>query len=169
LSVAFRCICPHRREQLFARSRCHRQRHLEEGQAHLHQLPNNPTAATAPRSFYEKLIEKAKEFGVIVVHDAAYTEIYFDEANKPLSILEIPGGKDVAIEFHSLSKTYNMTGWRIGMAVGNASLVKGLAKIKNRWIPASSRPCRRLEWWPWPKGTSSVTACAPFTKNVAMW
>lgn len=94
--------------------------------------PNNPTAATAPRSFYEKLIEKAKEFGVIVVHDAAYTEIYFDEANKPLSILEIPGGKDVAIEFHSLSKTYNMTGWRIGMAVGNASLVKGLSKIKEQ-------------------------------------
>lgn len=94
--------------------------------------PNNPTAATAPRSFYEKLIEKAKEFGVIVVHDAAYTEIYFDEANKPLSILEIPGGKDVAIEFHSLSKTYNMTGWRVGMAVGNPTLVKGLAKVKEQ-------------------------------------
>jgi LL-diaminopimelate aminotransferase len=94
--------------------------------------PNNPTAATAPRSFYEKLIEKAKEFDVIVVHDAAYTEIYFDEDNKPLSIMEIPGGKDVAIEFHSLSKTYNMTGWRIGMAVGNPSLVKGLAKVKEQ-------------------------------------
>ncbi|OIO04714.1 MAG: LL-diaminopimelate aminotransferase [Desulfovibrionaceae bacterium CG1_02_65_16] len=94
--------------------------------------PNNPTAATAPRSFYEKLIEKAKEFNVIVVHDAAYTEIYFDEGKKPLSIMEIPGGKDVAIEFHSLSKTYNMTGWRIGMAVGNASLVKGLAKVKEQ-------------------------------------
>jgi len=72
--------------------------------------PNNPTAATAPRSFYEKLIQKALEFNVIVVHDAAYTEMYFDEAKKPLSILEIPGGRDVAIEFHSLSKTYNMTG-----------------------------------------------------------
>lgn len=94
--------------------------------------PNNPTAATAPRWFYEKLIEKAKEFNVIVVHDAAYTEIYYDEANKPLSIMEIPGGKDVAIEFHSLSKTFNMTGWRIGMAVGNASLVKGLAKVKEQ-------------------------------------
>ncbi|MBI5519686.1 MAG: LL-diaminopimelate aminotransferase [Desulfovibrio sp.] len=94
--------------------------------------PNNPTAATAPRSFYEKLIEKAKEFNVIVVHDAAYTEIYYDEAKKPLSIMEIPGGKDVAIEFHSLSKTYNMTGWRIGMAVGNATLVKGLAKVKEQ-------------------------------------
>ncbi|MDO9632455.1 MAG: LL-diaminopimelate aminotransferase [Humidesulfovibrio sp.] len=92
--------------------------------------PNNPTAAMAPRSFYEKLIAKALEFEVIVVHDAAYTEMYFNEANKPLSILEIPGGRDVAIEFHSLSKTYNMTGWRIGMAVGNASLVKGLGKVK---------------------------------------
>lgn len=92
--------------------------------------PNNPTAAMAPRSFYEKLIAKALEFNVIVVHDAAYTEMYFNEANKPLSILEIPGGREVAIEFHSLSKTYNMTGWRIGMAVGNASLVKGLGKVK---------------------------------------
>ncbi len=92
--------------------------------------PNNPTAAMAPRSFYEKLIQKALEFNVIVVHDAAYTEMYFNEANKPLSILEIPGGRDVAIEFHSLSKTYNMTGWRIGMAVGNASLIKGLGKVK---------------------------------------
>jgi len=92
--------------------------------------PNNPTAAMAPRSFYEKLIQKALEFNVIVVHDAAYTEMYFNEANKPLSILEIPGGREVAIEFHSLSKTYNMTGWRIGMAVGNASLVKGLGKVK---------------------------------------
>ncbi|MBU1040656.1 MAG: LL-diaminopimelate aminotransferase [Proteobacteria bacterium] len=92
--------------------------------------PNNPTAAMAPRSFYEKLIAKALEFEVIVVHDAAYTEMYFNEDNKPLSILEIPGGRDVAIEFHSLSKTYNMTGWRIGMAVGNASLVKGLGKVK---------------------------------------
>ena len=92
--------------------------------------PNNPTAATAPDSFYEKLIAKAKEFGVIVVHDAAYTEVYFDPAERPRSIMEFPGARDVAIEFHSLSKTYNMTGWRIGMAVGNESLVKGLGKVK---------------------------------------
>lgn len=92
--------------------------------------PNNPTAATAPRSFYEKLVKKAKETNTIIVHDAAYTEIYFDPADKPMSILEVPGAKDVAIEFHSLSKTYNMTGWRIGMAVGNAALVGGLGKIK---------------------------------------
>uniref|UniRef100_I2Q118 Aminotransferase n=1 Tax=Desulfovibrio sp. U5L TaxID=596152 RepID=I2Q118_9BACT len=92
--------------------------------------PNNPTAATAPRAFYEKLIKKARESKTIVVSDAAYTEMYYDPTDKPLSIFEIEGAKDVAIEFHSLSKTYNMTGWRIGMAVGNAQLVKGLGKIK---------------------------------------
>ncbi len=92
--------------------------------------PNNPTSATAPDAFYEKLIAKAKEFNVIVAHDAAYTEVYYDPAKKPRSILEFPGAKDVAIEFHSLSKTYNMTGWRIGMAVGNPDLVSGLGKIK---------------------------------------
>ncbi|EGB13677.1 LL-diaminopimelate aminotransferase [Pseudodesulfovibrio mercurii] len=92
--------------------------------------PNNPTAATATKPFYEKLIEKAKEFNVIVVSDAAYTEIYYDPDNKPISIFECEGAKDVCIEFHSLSKTYNMTGWRIGMAVGNRSLVAGLGKIK---------------------------------------
>ncbi|AMK11794.1 LL-diaminopimelate aminotransferase [Pseudodesulfovibrio indicus] len=92
--------------------------------------PNNPTAATATKPFYEKLIEKAKEFDVIVVSDAAYTEIYYDPDNKPISIFECEGAKDVCIEFHSLSKTYNMTGWRVGMAVGNQSLIAGLGKIK---------------------------------------
>ncbi len=92
--------------------------------------PNNPTAACATRKFYDRLIEKAKEFNVIVVSDAAYTEIYYDPENKPISILECEGAKDVAIEFHSLSKTYNMTGWRIGMAVGNSNLIAGLGKIK---------------------------------------
>lgn len=93
-------------------------------------FPNNPTSAMADRAFYERLVEKAKEFNVIVVSDAAYTDVYFDPANKPLSILEIDGAKDVAIEFHSLSKPFNMTGWRIGMAVGNEELVHGLGKIK---------------------------------------
>ncbi len=93
-------------------------------------FPNNPTSACAPRSFYEKLIAKAKATNTIVVADAAYTEMYYNPADKPISVFEIPGAKDVAIEFHSLSKTYNMTGWRIGMAVGNADLVKGLGKIK---------------------------------------
>ncbi len=90
--------------------------------------PNNPTSAKASRSFYERLIEWAKKHSIIVASDLAYSEIYFGE--KPLSILEIEGAKDVAIEFHSFSKTYNMTGWRIGMAVGNKDIVAGLGKVK---------------------------------------
>jgi len=92
--------------------------------------PNNPTAGVANREFYEKLVKKCIETNTFIVHDAAYTEIYYDDAKKPMSILEIPGAKEVAIEFHSLSKTYNMTGWRVGMAVGNATLVGGLGKVK---------------------------------------
>ncbi|MBU1003101.1 MAG: LL-diaminopimelate aminotransferase [Proteobacteria bacterium] len=92
--------------------------------------PNNPTAGVANDAFFEKLIKKCIETGTIIVHDAAYTEIYFDPSNKPKSILEYAGAKDVAIEFHSLSKTYNMTGWRVGMAVGNRTLVGGLGKVK---------------------------------------
>ncbi len=93
-------------------------------------FPNNPTSACAPKSFYEKLVAKCRDTNTILVADAAYTEMYYNPANKPPSIFEIAGAKDVAIEFHSLSKTYNMTGWRIGMAVGNETLVKGLGKIK---------------------------------------
>ncbi|MFN3870116.1 MAG: LL-diaminopimelate aminotransferase [Aquificaceae bacterium] len=91
--------------------------------------PNNPTSATADESFYKELIEWAKENNIIVASDLAYSEIYFGD-KKPLSILQIEGAKDVAIEFHSLSKTYNMTGWRIGMAVGNKDLIAGLGKVK---------------------------------------
>lgn len=90
--------------------------------------PNNPTAAVADRAFYEKAIAFAHRHNVIVCHDAAYSEIYYGEP--PLSFLELEGAKDVGIEFHSLSKTYNMTGWRIGFAVGNAQVVGGLGKIK---------------------------------------
>lgn len=90
--------------------------------------PNNPTSTTAPVDFFERVIRIAREFNIIVCHDASYTEIYFDE--KPLSFMQIPGAKDVGIEFHSLSKSYNMTGWRIGFAVGNRDIVAGLGKIK---------------------------------------
>jgi LL-diaminopimelate aminotransferase len=91
--------------------------------------PNNPTATCAPRSFYEETIEVARAFDIIVCHDAAYSEIYYD-GNRPLSFLDIPGATDVGVEFHSLSKTYNMTGWRIGWAAGNAGVIAGLGKIK---------------------------------------
>ncbi|MBI5675766.1 MAG: LL-diaminopimelate aminotransferase [Nitrospirae bacterium] len=92
--------------------------------------PNNPTSACAGRSFYKDVIDFAAKHNIIVCHDAAYSEIYYD-GKKPLSFLQIPGAKDVGIEFHSLSKTYNMTGWRIGFAVGNAAAIAGLGKIKS--------------------------------------
>lgn len=92
--------------------------------------PNNPTAAVATREFYEGLVKIAREKQIIIVSDMAYSEVYFD-GQKPLSILEIEGAKDVAIEFHSLSKTFYMTGWRIGWACGNPTLVAALAKVKS--------------------------------------
>jgi LL-diaminopimelate aminotransferase len=91
--------------------------------------PNNPTAACADRAFYKKLIRFAAENNILICHDAAYSEMYYSK-ERPVSFLEIPGAKRVGIEFHSLSKTYNMTGWRIGFAVGNREAVAGLGKIK---------------------------------------
>jgi LL-diaminopimelate aminotransferase len=92
--------------------------------------PNNPTGATAERDFFQRALDFAREFGLLVCHDAAYTEMAFD-GYKPMSFLEIPGAKEISIEFHSLSKTYNMTGWRLGMAVGNAQALDGLGQIKS--------------------------------------
>jgi LL-diaminopimelate aminotransferase len=92
--------------------------------------PNNPTAAVAERPFFEKVVEFAQEHRIIVCHDAAYSEMAYD-GYRPVSFLEVPGAKDVGIEFHSLSKTYNMTGWRIGFAVGNEELVSGLSQVKS--------------------------------------
>jgi LL-diaminopimelate aminotransferase len=91
--------------------------------------PNNPTAAVAPRAYLEKVVKFCTEHNIILAHDMAYSEIYYDN-KKPASVLEIPGAKEIAIEFHSLSKTFNMTGWRVGFAVGNATLVAGLASVK---------------------------------------
>ncbi len=92
--------------------------------------PNNPTASVARKGFFEAAISFAERHNVIICHDAAYSEIYYD-GNKPLSFLEVDGAKEVGIEFHSLSKTYNMTGWRIGFAVGNKDVISGLGKIKS--------------------------------------
>ncbi|WP_460007843.1 LL-diaminopimelate aminotransferase [Methanogenium cariaci] len=91
--------------------------------------PNNPTGAIAPVSFFEEAIEFAKEHDVIIVHDNAYSEISFDGYKAP-SFLEVDGAMDVGIEMHSLSKTYNMTGWRIGMAAGSADIIAGLGRVK---------------------------------------
>lgn len=92
--------------------------------------PNNPTAALAPRSFFEELIAWARQHEVIVASDNAYADVYYDADARPLSVLSISGAKDVAVEFYSLSKTYNMTGWRVAFAAGNADLVAGLGKVK---------------------------------------
>ena len=91
--------------------------------------PNNPTSACANGDFFRQAVDFAAENEILVCHDAAYTEVFFDDA-PPVSFLQTPGARDVCIEFHSLSKTYNMTGWRIGFASGNAEAVAGLGRIK---------------------------------------
>ncbi|MGB2583834.1 MAG: LL-diaminopimelate aminotransferase [Dehalococcoidia bacterium] len=92
--------------------------------------PNNPTAAVADIDFFEKVVAFAKRHNLAVCHDAPYTEVAFDGYSPP-SFLQAPGARDVGMEFHSLSKSYNMTGWRIGMAVGNAGMVDALMKVKS--------------------------------------
>ncbi len=91
--------------------------------------PNNPTSATAPDAFFREAIALAEKYNIIICHDAAYSEIYYDN-KKPKSFLDIEGASEVGIEIHSLSKTFNMTGWRIGFAVGNKNVIAGLGKIK---------------------------------------
>ncbi len=90
--------------------------------------PNNPTSAVAPLSFYQDLIALAQKQGYYIYNDNVYSEIYFK--NRPPSILQVDGAKEHCIEFHSLSKTFNMAGWRIGFAVGNANLISAMLKIK---------------------------------------
>jgi LL-diaminopimelate aminotransferase len=91
--------------------------------------PNNPTSAIAPSSFFAEVVDFARDHGIVVVHDNAYSEIAYDGYRAP-SFLETDGAMEVGIEMHSLSKTYNMTGWRIGMACGNAEVIAGLSRIK---------------------------------------
>lgn len=92
--------------------------------------PSNPTALTADLEFYGKVVDFCRTHDLIVLSDLAYSEIYFD-GNPPPSILQIPGAKDVAVEFTSLSKTYSMPGWRIGFAAGNPRLIGALARVKS--------------------------------------
>src|SRR5687768_6998937 len=92
--------------------------------------PNNPTGAVADRAFFERAVLWAKQHDVVIAHDLAYSEVMFDGYVAP-SILEVDGARDVAIEFNSLSKAFNMTGWRIGMAVGNEMLIDALRRVKS--------------------------------------
>ena len=91
--------------------------------------PNNPTAATAPDAFFEQAIAFCRENGIILCHDAPYSEIAF-EGYRPPSLLQFPGAIEVGLEFHSVSKTYNMTGWRLGWICGNAELVRAVGQLK---------------------------------------
>ncbi len=91
--------------------------------------PNNPTSAVADLSFFEKAVFYARRYRVVLAHDNAYSEITYDGYRAP-SLLEVPGAREVGLEFHSLSKTYNMTGWRLGFAVGGAEIVAALGKVK---------------------------------------
>jgi len=91
--------------------------------------PSNPTAATAPREFFEAAVEFAHRYQVLLIHDLCYAELAFD-GYQPTSLLEIPGGKEVGVEFHTLSKTYNMAGWRVGFVVGNSQVIQGLRTLK---------------------------------------
>lgn len=91
--------------------------------------PNNPTAATAPREFFEEAVAFAQRYEIMLVHDLCYAELAFDGYH-PTSLLEIPGAKDIGVEFHTLSKTYNMAGWRVGFVVGNRHIIQGLRTLK---------------------------------------
>lgn len=91
--------------------------------------PNNPTTATAPRAFFEEIVDWARHYEIMLVHDLCYAELAFD-GYQPTSLLEIPGAKEIGVEFHTLSKTYNMAGWRVGFVVGNADIIYGLRTLK---------------------------------------
>ena len=93
-------------------------------------FPANPTAMVVDLAFYEEVVRFCREHSIIIISDLAYAEIYFD-GNPPPSILQVPGAKDIAVEFTSLSKTYSMPGWRIGFAAGNAKIIAALARIKS--------------------------------------
>ncbi|AWP28821.1 LL-diaminopimelate aminotransferase [Paenibacillus sp. Cedars] len=92
--------------------------------------PNNPTGASATVEFFSEVVEWARKYGVVVVHDAPYAALTYDGL-KPLSFLSVPGAKDVGVELHSLSKSYNMTGWRIGFIAGNPLVVKAFGDVKD--------------------------------------
>jgi LL-diaminopimelate aminotransferase len=101
--------------------------------------PNNPTGACAPRAFFAEAVRFARAHDLLLIHDMAYAEVRYDGA-RPLSLLEAPDAKDVAVEFHSFSKAYNMAGFRIGMLVGNAAIVEGMTRLKSNLDTGIFRP-----------------------------
>jgi LL-diaminopimelate aminotransferase len=105
--------------------------------------PNNPTGAVADLAFFEEAVRFAKQHDLVVCHDAPYTEVAYD-GYKPVSFLEAEGARDVGIEFHSLSKSFNMTGWRIGWALGNATLIDALFRVKDNLDSGIAQAIQRM-------------------------
>lgn len=101
--------------------------------------PNNPTGAVAPLSFFEEAVRFAQEYQIVIAHDAPYVDVCFDGYRAP-SMMEVPGAKEVGVEFNSLSKTYNMAGWRLGMAVGNAQVISYLHTMKSQIDSSNFEP-----------------------------
>jgi LL-diaminopimelate aminotransferase len=95
--------------------------------------PNNPTSAVADQGFFERLVDFAARYNLVILADNAYSEVYFEEQDRPISIMKIPGAKERAIEIHSFSKTFNMTGWRVGFVVGGEELIKGFLSLKSNF------------------------------------
>ena len=122
--------------------------------------PNNPTGATAPRAFYEELVAWAAKRDLIVASDAAYSELYYDEP--PPSILSVPGARERAIEFHSFSKTFNMTGWRIGFAAGAPALIDLLARFKANVDSGAPQAIQVAAAW----GLAGLSAHGPALRAV---
>lgn len=120
--------------------------------------PNNPTGATATAEFFADVVEFAKSYDIAVCHDNPYSEIVF-EGEEPLSFLSTPGAKEVGVELNSLSKPFNMTGWRIGMALGNAELIAGMAKVKGN---TDSGIFNAIQY----AGIAALTACRDNIKQM---
>ncbi len=120
--------------------------------------PNNPTSATATREFFKQVVSFAHHHGILVCHDNAYSEIYFDGLAPP-SFLEVPGAKEIGCEFHSLSKTFNMTGWRVGFVVGNAEILKALSLIKTNMDSGVFNACQEA-------GIAALEGYEPFGSEL---
>ena len=120
--------------------------------------PNNPTSASASLDFFKEVVAFAKKHQIIVCHDNAYSEIYFEGKKQP-SFLEVPGAMDIGCEFHSLSKTFNMTGWRVGFVVGNKKIVDGLAKIKTNIDSGAFNACQEA-------GIEALDRYEPFCSDL---
>ncbi len=121
-------------------------------------FPGNPTAALAPLSFFEKVVEFADQNDIVICHDAPYSEAVFD-GQRQASFLETPGAKEVGIEFHSLSKVFNMSGWRIAHACGNATVISLLGKVKSNTDMGIFQPIQYA-------GIAALTGTMDFTKEM---